>query len=80
MTDDVTPKPEASLALDLQRLEEVVRELERDDLDLDRALDLFETGVRYLRSARARLAQADARVQQVLEDARGTLSITDLDD
>jgi exodeoxyribonuclease VII small subunit len=80
MTDDVTRDPEASLTLDLQRLEEVVRELERDDLDLDRALDLFETGVKHLRSARARLAQADARVQQVLEDARGTLSITDLDD
>lgn len=77
MTDPAAPD---SLAEDLQRLEEVVRELERDDVDLERALALFEAGVRHLRSARERLAAADARVQRVLEDARGTISLTDLDD
>ncbi|MGE0553736.1 MAG: exodeoxyribonuclease VII small subunit [Gemmatimonadales bacterium] len=68
-----------SLALTLERLEAIVHELEGDDLDLDRALALFEDGVRHLRAARERLAEADGRVQRVLEDARGTLSITDLD-
>ncbi|MEZ4586096.1 MAG: exodeoxyribonuclease VII small subunit [Gemmatimonadales bacterium] len=68
-----------SLALTLERLEKIVHELEGDDLDLDRALALFEDGVRHLRAARERLAEADGRVQRVLEDARGTLSITDLD-
>jgi len=68
-----------SLALTLERLESIVHELEGDDLDLDRALALFEDGVRHLRAARERLAEADGRIQRVLEDARGTLSITDLD-
>jgi exodeoxyribonuclease VII small subunit len=68
-----------SLARDLERLEAIVRALEADEIDLHRALALFEEGVRCLSSARRRLAEADARVARVLEDARGTLSATDLD-
>jgi exodeoxyribonuclease VII small subunit len=39
----------------LQRLEEIVRDLERTDLDLDRALALFEEGIGHLRTAGAAL-------------------------
>ena len=35
----------------LQRLEAIVRELERSDVDLERALTLFEEGITHLRSA-----------------------------
>jgi exodeoxyribonuclease VII small subunit len=69
----------ASLAAELQRLEEIVRRLEADDVDLDDALALFEEGVGRLRSARDRLAQAELKVQTVLQDADGTLRATDLD-
>ncbi len=72
------PEP-LPLAQTLRRLEEIVRGLEADDLDLDRALALFEEGVSLLRDARSRLGQAEARVQQVLEDAEGELRVTDLD-
>jgi len=68
-----------SLADELRRLEEIVRQLESDEGDLDRALALFEEGVTRLRAARERLADAEARVQKVLEDADGTLRLTDLD-
>ena len=71
--------PDGSLADDLKRLEEVVRQLEREDADLDRALALFEEGVRRLRSARERLGDAEARVKKVLEEADGTLRLTELD-
>jgi exodeoxyribonuclease VII small subunit len=54
--------------------------LERDDVDLDRALALFEEGVRHLKSAKARLNEAEARVARVVEDAAGVLSLTELDD
>lgn len=73
------PVPATSLAEELRRLEEIVRQLERDDGDLDRALVLFEEGVTRLRLARERLAQAEARVQKVLADASGTLRVEDLD-
>ena len=68
-----------SLSTDLRRLEEIVRGLEAEDTDLDRALQLFEEGVARLRAARERLTEAEARVQKVLEDAAGQLRITDFE-
>ncbi len=65
-----------TLSADLRRLEEIVRALEADDTDLDTALVLFEEGVARLRAARDRLGEAEARVQKVLEDASGQLTIT----
>jgi exodeoxyribonuclease VII small subunit len=74
------PAPErASLAEDLRRLEEIVRELEGEEGDLDRSLALFEEGVQRLRAARERLGLAEARVRKVLEDAQGTLRTEDFD-
>ena len=42
---------------DLSRLEEIVRKLEAEDVELDAALALFEEGVARLRAARERLAR-----------------------
>ena len=54
------------------RLEEIARELERDNIDLSRALELFEEGVTCLREATAELAKAEVRVQQLIERADGS--------
>ena len=67
-----------SIAEDLNRLEEIVRRLEADDVELDAALALFEEGVARLRAARERLVSAEVKVQTVLEEA-GDLRLTDLD-
>jgi exodeoxyribonuclease VII small subunit len=67
-----------SIAQDLNRLEEIVRRLEADDVELDAALALFEEGVTRLRAARERLVSAEVKVQAVLEEA-GDLRLTDLD-
>jgi exodeoxyribonuclease VII small subunit len=69
----------APLAEELARLEEIVRKLEAEDVDLDAALALFEEGVARLRSARERLAAAELKVQSVLEEASGDIRLTDLD-
>jgi exodeoxyribonuclease VII small subunit len=69
-----------TLSADLRRLEEIVRSLEAEDTDLDQALALFEEGVARLRAARDRLGEAEARVQKVLEDAAGQLSVTDFEE
>ena len=68
-----------TLSADLRRLEEIVRALEADDTDLDKALALFEEGVARLRAARDRLGEAEARVQKVVEDASGQLTVTDFE-
>ncbi len=63
----------------LTRLEAIVRELEGRDLPLEEALRLFEEGIAHLRTAGSALAQADARVQQLVEAADGALTTVDLD-
>ena len=64
---------------ELARLEEIVRKLEADDVELDAALALFEEGVARLRAARERLVAAELKVQAVLEEADGDIRLTDLD-
>ncbi len=72
-----TPRP-ASLEQDLGRLDAIVRALEADDLDLDKALALFEEGIERLRTARERLGQAEVRLKQLREAADGGLKLDDL--
>ena len=63
---------------DLARLEAIVAELEHNDVPLDRALKLFEEGVARLRSASGQLSQAEAQVQQLLEQPDGTFRLDPL--
>ena len=73
------PRADASFARQLERLEEIVRRLEGQELDLDDALKLFEEGVERLREARDRLTAAEAKVKQVLTDQAGNLKVEDFD-
>lgn len=62
----------------LTRLEEIVHALERNDVDLEQALRLFEEGITHLRSAGEALKMVDARVQQLVEAADGSFSVVEL--
>lgn len=68
-----------TLSDELRRLEDIVRQLESSDLDLDAALALFQEGVTRLRAARERLDAAEVEVKKVLEQADGTLRMVGLD-
>ncbi len=61
----------------LIRLEEIAGELEGDNVDLARALALFEEGVENLRAAAKELARAEAKVQRLVERADGTFDVID---
>ena len=74
-----TPPAPLSFAQQLDRLEEIVRRLEAQELDLDEALKLFEEGIERLREARERLTSAEAQVKQVLSDKAGNLKVEDFD-
>jgi exodeoxyribonuclease VII small subunit len=76
--NSVTPEARP-LADELAKLEEIVRRLEGDDVELDAALALFEEGIARLRAARERLAAAELKVQAVLGAAEGDIRLTDLD-
>jgi exodeoxyribonuclease VII small subunit len=73
------PSSLSPLGDELARLEEIVRKLESEDVELDTALALFEEGVTRLRAARERLVAAELKVQAVLEEAEGDIRLTDLD-
>jgi exodeoxyribonuclease VII small subunit len=68
-----------SFRQELERLEAIVRALEQEDLDLDRALALFEEGVARLKTARELLARSELTVKRVLEASDGTLDIRGTD-
>lgn len=61
----------------MARLEEIAGELEGQGLPLDRALTLFEEGIETLRVAAQELAQAEAKVQRLIERADGSFDVID---
>lgn len=61
----------------LKRLEAIVAELESENIELDRALSLFEEGIGCLRAATEDLGKVEARVKRLVERADGTFEVTD---
>ncbi len=50
----------------LKRLEEIVAQLEADEVELERALALFEEGVALVRDAEKTLSETELRVEELL--------------
>ena len=63
---------------DIARLDEIISALERDELELDRAIQLFEEGVARLRAASESLANAESQVKRLVEQADGSFKLPDL--
>jgi exodeoxyribonuclease VII small subunit len=51
----------------LQRLEVIVNELEKGDVSLDQALQLFDEGVKLSNSCRKELEEAEGKVEILLK-------------
>jgi exodeoxyribonuclease VII small subunit len=51
----------------LQRLEAIVGELEKGDVSLDRALELFDEGMKLSGSCRKELEEAEGKVEILLK-------------
>lgn len=71
MTESESTRPdegpaEGSLEDGLRRLEEILGQLEADEVDLERALGLFEEGVRLVRGAERILSRTTLRVEELL--------------
>lgn len=60
--DALAPSFEESM----QRLSQIVEELEGGELSLEESLSKFEEGVRLARASQAHLDQAEARVEELL--------------
>jgi exodeoxyribonuclease VII small subunit len=60
-----------SFEASLEALEQIVQELERGDLPLEKSLELFEQGIRLSRECQERLSQAERRIEVLLRDSQG---------
>jgi exodeoxyribonuclease VII small subunit len=63
----------------VERLQEIVSDLEGDGLPLDDALKLFEEGIELLRLASDELTRTEGRVQLLIEHAEGVFETRDID-
>lgn len=75
MTDTDGPGFETALS----ELEEIVRALDREEMQLDEALELFREGVGHLRTANRLLDDAEGQVEELIEEASGELETVDFD-
>ena len=55
----------------MQRLEQIVRAMERGDVALDESLKLFQEGTELVRSCGKLLDDAQLQVEKVMTDAAG---------
>lgn len=76
MTDGAADVSRLSFEDALKRLEEIVRRLESGEAPLDEAIDLYNEGDRLKRQCEARLAAAQARIEQIQFGPDGTPSGT----
>ena len=52
----------------LEKIEQIVRALESNEIPLDEALAKFEEGVALSRAGTARLEEAERRIEEILKD------------
>ena len=70
---------EKSFETSLAELEDIVTKLEDGDLPLEDSLGLFEKGIKLSRECRERLSKAERRIEVLMKNADGELTVGDLD-
>ncbi len=61
----------------MNRLEHIVEELEKGELDIDKSLEIFEEGIKMSRVCSKKLNEAEQKIEKLTRDKKGEL-ITDL--
>src|SRR4028119_995306 len=67
-----------SFEASLGELEKIVRKLEDGELSLEESLKLFEDGVKLSRECQERLNHSERRIELLLKDAGGNLTLQNL--
>jgi exodeoxyribonuclease VII small subunit len=57
----------------LNRLEEIVDELEKGEVHLENSLELFEEGMNLLAELKKYLLDAEIKIQKLIKDSEGRL-------
>ena len=59
----------------IQRLEKIVDDLEKGELDIDKSLEIFEEGIKMSRVCSKKLNEAEAKIEKLTRDQKGELVI-----
>lgn len=73
-------QPVATFESNMQRLEQIVRAMERGDVQLEESLKLFREGTELVQSCGKLLDDAQLQVQKVLTAQNGTPVMEDFGD
>jgi exodeoxyribonuclease VII small subunit len=77
--DGAAPRePSESYDALFRRLEETLRELEREEVPLERAMQLFQEGVALSRTLAARLEEAEQKVYRLVAEAGGGFGLQEI--
>ena len=76
MMSEKNPSFESSM----QRLEQIVRTLERGDAPLEESMRLFQEGTELVRSCSKLLDEAQLQVRKIMVDQDGTITEGEFDD
>lgn len=68
---------EIKLEKAMRRLEDIVEELEKGELDIDKSLEIFEEGVKMSRLCSKKLNEAETKIEKLTKNEKGEL-ITEL--
>lgn len=68
----------ATFEANMQRLEQIVRAMERGDVPLEESLKLFQEGTELVRNCGSLLDQAELQVQKVMTAPNGTPMMEDM--
>ncbi len=71
---------EMSFESALEELEDIVRELETGEGDLDTSINGYTRGVYLKRHCEAKLKEAEARIDKIVVGANGSVNTAPLDD
>jgi exodeoxyribonuclease VII small subunit len=69
MPEEASPQTPLSFEAGLQQLEAIVKEMEGGELPLERALELFERGMKLSEACRKQLEEAETRVEILMKRA-----------
>ena len=61
----------------IQRLEKIVDDLEKGEMDIDKSLEVFEEGIKMSRVCSKKLNEAEAKIEKLTKGQKGDL-VTEL--
>ena len=75
-TNPVVKKPKKKMSFEetMKELETVVNKLERDDLDLEASITLFQRGVELAGSCGKILEEAEGKIAKLIKETDGKLT------